>query len=139
MLTERPATPLTYRPTRRPSESYRMPRNVLSIPSKTSPLSSSAFSRAIRQHISVNFTDTHPDAFTEDLREIASLRDNVTHMDAHVVHVNAVLKCVLHKDVIECSRLPLRYNAQLVFMGTKFPPDVSLYRHPFYYPEPCSR
>jgi programmed cell death 6-interacting protein len=87
-----------------------MPGNVLSIPVKVSPLSSSALSKVLRTHISEIFTDTHPDAFTDDLKAVAQLRDRVARMDVHVANTDAAL----------------RYHAQLVFMGTKFPPDINL-------------
>lgn len=87
-----------------------MPRNVLSIPAKTSPLSSSSLSKVLRAHIAEHFTDTHPDAFTDDLREVARIRGQVVRMDVHVSSVGAAQ----------------RYNAQLAFMITKFPPDIDL-------------
>ncbi|UZJ52778.1 hypothetical protein CBS101457_002098 [Exobasidium rhododendri] len=87
-----------------------MPSNVLSIPLKASPLASSSFSKALRAHIAESFTDTHPDAFTDDYKEVARLRDRVAHMDVHTANVEAAL----------------RYHAQLVFMGTKFPADINI-------------
>lgn len=71
-----------------------MPSNVLSIPTKASQLSSSALSRALRNHIAESFTDTHPDAFADDLKEIAILRDRVIRMDIHVANIDAVLRYV---------------------------------------------
>jgi len=71
-----------------------MPSNVLSIPLKVSPLGSSAFSKALRNHIAESFTDTHPDAFTNDLKEVAQLRNRVARMDVHVANVEAALRCV---------------------------------------------
>lgn len=87
-----------------------MPRNVLSIPIKTSPLSSSQVSNAIRDHIDEAFHDTHPDAFKDDLRELSKVRDQVVRLEVHVASIEAAQ----------------RYNAQLVFMGTKFPADVNI-------------
>lgn len=87
-----------------------MPRNVLAIPAKTSPLASTAFSKALREHIHSHFTDTHPDAFADDLKSIARLRDAITHSDVHVASIEAAQK----------------YYAQLVFMCTKFPADINL-------------
>lgn len=71
-----------------------MPSNVLSIPLKVSSLGSSAFSRALRSHIAESFTDTHPDAFTDDLKEVAVLRERVAHMDIHLASVEAALRWV---------------------------------------------
>ncbi|MCO5573493.1 hypothetical protein L7F22_027264 [Adiantum nelumboides] len=87
-----------------------MPRNVLNIPPKASTLSSSSLSKVLRSHISEHFTDTHPDAFTDDLKQIARLHDHIVHMDTHVSNIESAQK----------------YLAQLAFMITKFPSDLDL-------------
>jgi len=69
-----------------------MPSNVLSIPLKASQLGSTALSRALRNHIAESFTDTHPDAFADDLKEVAVLRDRVARMDVHVANIDAALR-----------------------------------------------
>lgn len=71
-----------------------MPSNVLSIPTKGSQLSSSALSRALRNHIAESFTDTHPDAFADDLKEVAVLRDRVIRLDIHIANIDAALRFV---------------------------------------------
>lgn len=72
----------------------RMPSNVLSIPLKVSSLGSSVFSKALRNHIADSFTDTHPDAFTDDLREVGRLRDRVARMDVHLTNIDVALRYV---------------------------------------------
>ncbi|KIS67822.1 uncharacterized protein UMAG_11510 [Mycosarcoma maydis] len=87
-----------------------MPRNVLSIPLKRTPSVSSALSTAIRNYISNNYSDTHPDAFSNDLREFVRLRDQICSVEVHVSSVEPLL----------------RYHAQLVFFSTKFPANINL-------------
>lgn len=69
-----------------------MPSNVLSIPLKASPLASTSVSRALRNHIAEFFTDTHPDAFNDDLKEIAVIRDRIIRLDVHVANIDAALR-----------------------------------------------
>lgn len=87
-----------------------MPRNVLHIPQKRSTLPSSALSNVLREQIAGQFTDSHPDAFVEDLREIASLRDRCVRMEPHT------------SSIVDAQR----YNAQLAFLVTKFPAEIGL-------------
>ncbi|CBQ68491.1 conserved hypothetical protein [Sporisorium reilianum SRZ2] len=87
-----------------------MPRNILSIPPKRTPSISSAFTTAIRSYISDNYTDTHPDAFTSDIRDFVRLRDQISSVEVHVSAVEPLL----------------RYHAQLVFFSTKFPANINL-------------
>lgn len=87
-----------------------MPRNILSIPSKRTPCISAALTTAIRDYIANNYTDTHPDAFTSDIRDFVRLRDQVSLLEVHVSAIDALL----------------RYHAQLVFFSTKFPTNIHL-------------
>lgn len=89
-----------------------MPKNILSIPIKTSPSQpslSGPLAHAIRTYISENYTDTHPDAFGRDVRELCRLREECAKLEVHVTSVDGAI----------------RYHAQLVFLSTKFPPNVS--------------
>lgn len=87
-----------------------MPSNILSIPRKRTAALSGALSSAIRNYISQHYTDTHPEAFANDIREFGRLRDQIASLDTHVSATDHVL----------------RYHAQLVFFATKFPSDVGL-------------
>ncbi|KAJ9474069.1 pH-response regulator protein palA/RIM20 [Pseudozyma hubeiensis] len=87
-----------------------MPRNILAVPPKRTPSISSALTTAIRNYISENYTDTHPDAFSNDLREFVRLRDQINTPEVHVSSIEPLL----------------RYHAQLVFFSTKFPANINL-------------
>lgn len=81
--------------------------NILQIPfRRTRPL---YLSEAIRKYISTKY-DQHPDTFARDLEIIDQLRkDAVNALDAHSSGVKKLQA----------------YAAQLVWMGGKFPVDVS--------------
>ena len=67
-------------------------------------------SEAIRQYISTKY-DQHPDMFMRDLEAIEKLRANaVNTLEAHVSGIKKLTA----------------YAAQLVFIGGKFPIDVSI-------------
>jgi len=67
-------------------------------------------SEAIRQYISTKY-DQHPDMFTRDFEAIDKLRTSaVNSLEAHVSGIKKLTA----------------YAAQLVFMGGKFPIDVSI-------------
>ena len=67
---------------------------------------------AIRQYISTKY-DQHPDMFTKDLEAVDKLRtEAVNALDAHVSGIKKLTA----------------YTAQLVWIGGKFPIDVSIYR-----------
>lgn len=87
-----------------------MPKNVLSIPSKRTPSISAPLTAAIRNYIANNYTDTHPDAFTSDIRDFARLRDQISSADLHVSAIDTLLQ----------------YHAQLVFFATKFPSNINI-------------
>ncbi|TKY89532.1 hypothetical protein EX895_001317 [Sporisorium graminicola] len=87
-----------------------MPRNILSIPPKRTPSISGALTTAIRSYISNNYTDTHPDAFSDDVRDFVRLRDQISSVEVHVSAIEPLL----------------RYHAQLVFFSTKFPANINL-------------
>ncbi|SPO28280.1 related to RIM20 - protein involved in proteolytic activation of Rim101p [Ustilago trichophora] len=87
-----------------------MPRNILSIPPKRSPAISTPLTAAIRNYISHNYTDTHPDAFSNDIRDFVRLRDQISSVEVHVSAIEPLL----------------RYHAQLVFFSTKFPANINL-------------
>ena len=64
---------------------------------------------AIRQYISTKY-DQHPDMFTKDLEAVDKLRtEAVNALDAHVSGIKKLTS----------------YAAQLVWIGGKFPIDVS--------------
>lgn len=83
--------------------------NLLSIPLKSSP-PLSTLTPALRNHISTSYTDTHPSAFSSDIRELQRLRDEWSSTTD--VHVSA-------------TDLGIRYHAQLVWLGGKMASDVS--------------
>ena len=87
-----------------------MPRNILSIPPKRTPAISSPLTTAIRNYIAHNYTDTHPDAFANDIRDFVRLRDQISSVEVHVSAVEPLL----------------HYHAQLVFFATKFPANINL-------------
>ena len=87
-----------------------MPKNVLSIPAKRTPSITAPLTAAIRNYIANNYTDTHPDAFTNDIRDFARLRDQISSADLHVSAIDTLLQ----------------YHAQLVFFATKFPPNINI-------------
>ncbi|SPO29573.1 related to RIM20 - protein involved in proteolytic activation of Rim101p [Ustilago trichophora] len=87
-----------------------MPRNILSIPPKRSPAISTPLTAAIRNYISQNYTDTHPEAFSNDIRDFVRLRDQIGSVEVHVSAIEPLL----------------RYHAQLVFFSTKFPANINL-------------
>lgn len=84
-----------------------MPRNFLFLPfRKTHSIS---LSSAIEQYISTKY-DQHPDMFTSDLEAIDRLRaDAVNSLEAHTSGIRKLTA----------------YAAQLVWLGGKFPIDVS--------------
>ena len=70
---------------------------------------SAALSAAIKQYISTKY-DQHPDMFNSDLEAIDRLRaDAVTSLEAHVSGITKLAT----------------YAAQMVWIGGKFPIDVS--------------
>ena len=81
--------------------------NILFLPfRRTHPVSLSA---SIRQYISTKY-DQHPDMFTRDMDAIDKLRvDAVNSLEAHTSGIRKLTA----------------YAAQLVWMGGKFPIDVS--------------
>lgn len=81
--------------------------NILFLPfRRTHPVHLSV---AIRQYISTKY-DQHPDMFVEDLQVIDKLRaDAVTTLEPHIGGVKRISA----------------YAAQLVWVGGKFPIDVS--------------
>ena len=81
--------------------------NIIVLPFRRSPVVSLA--EAIKQYISTKY-DQHPDMFTRDLEAIDQLRTAAIH--ATDPHVSGIHK--LHT-----------YAAQLVWIGGKFPIDVS--------------
>ena len=82
-------------------------RNILFLPfRRTHPVSLSA---SIRQYISTKY-DQHPDMFIRDMEAIDKLRaDAVNSLEAHTSGIRKLTA----------------YAAQLVWMGGKFPIDVS--------------
>ena len=82
-------------------------RNILALPFRRTH--SVKLSAAIRQYISTKY-DQHPDMFAQDLEAIDHLRaDAVTSLEAHVSGIKKLSA----------------YAAQLVWIGGKFPIDVS--------------
>ena len=81
--------------------------NILFLPFRRTH--SVSLSAAIRQYISTKY-DQHPDMFKRDLEVIDQLRtDAITSLEAHVSGVKKLTA----------------YAAQLVWIGGKFPIDVS--------------
>ncbi|KAH9849704.1 BRO1-domain-containing protein [Lenzites betulinus] len=66
--------------------------------------------QAVRDYILLHHSDTHPDAYRWDISHWEKLRAEATSGAVHVDRVSAFLS----------------YHAQLVFILTKFPPDIGL-------------
>lgn len=82
--------------------------NILSIPFRRTH--TALLSEALKQYISKKY-DQHPDMFKHDLEAIDQLRsDAVTSLEAHTSGIRKLAG----------------YAAQLVWIGGKFPIDVSL-------------
>jgi programmed cell death 6-interacting protein len=60
-----------------------MPANILAIPHKCSRSLSSHLSKAIRTYIAEHYTDTHPDAFADDIKHYVKLRDECCKLEVH--------------------------------------------------------
>ena len=86
-------------------------RNILFLPFRRTH--SASLAAAIKQYISTKY-DQHPDMFSNDLEAIDRLRaDAVTSLEAHVSGIKKIAA----------------YAAQLVWIGGKFPIDVSFTCH----------
>ncbi|EJD06562.1 BRO1-domain-containing protein [Fomitiporia mediterranea MF3/22] len=82
--------------------------NQLSIPfKKTSQI---PIRQAVRSYIQENLPDTHPEAFKWDIERWEQLRRDATSEKVHASHTQAIIK----------------YCAQLAFILTKLPVDISL-------------
>ncbi|ORY32117.1 BRO1-like domain-domain-containing protein [Naematelia encephala] len=89
--------------------------NFLQIPPKrANPLPS--FSQQLLSYISHHFRDAHPEAFREDVDTLVGLRKEWVEPKAEA-----------HPEIV---RGLMRYYAQLSFLATKFPSDISV---PFSY------
>ncbi|WVW85259.1 pH-response regulator protein palA/RIM20 [Kwoniella bestiolae CBS 10118] len=93
--------------------------NFLPIPAKRAlPLPS--FSQHLLNYISNHFRDAHPEAFKRDVEALVSMRKEWVEA-----------KVEGHPEIV---RGLMRYHAQLSFLSTKFPSDISLqftYHLPF--------
>ncbi|PWN46889.1 BRO1-domain-containing protein [Violaceomyces palustris] len=87
-----------------------MPRNILALPPKTSPNISNPLTKAIREYISQNYSDTHPDAFSDDLVQLCRLREESSNLPVHITSVHRALA----------------YHAQLAFISNKFPTNLGV-------------
>jgi programmed cell death 6-interacting protein len=86
-------------------------RNILFLPFRRTHTVS--LSEAIKQYISTKY-DQHPDMFTVDLGVVDQLRTEAIHVKEP--HASGIRKIQA-------------YAAQLVWMGGKFPVDVSTREH----------
>ncbi|WWC71251.1 pH-response regulator protein palA/RIM20 [Kwoniella pini CBS 10737] len=93
--------------------------NFLPVPTKRAlPLPS--FSQHLLNYISTHFRDAHPEAFKRDVESLVALRKEWVEAKAEG-----------HPEIV---RGLMRYHAQLAFLSTKFPSDISLqftYHLPF--------
>ncbi|WVQ79570.1 pH-response regulator protein palA/RIM20 [Cryptococcus sp. DSM 104549] len=89
--------------------------NFLPVPTKTA-LPIPSFSKHLLDYISTHFRDTHPEAFKQDVETLVALRKDWIES-----------KSEAHPEII---RAYMRYHAQLAFLATKFPADISV---PFTY------
>ncbi|OCF35794.1 pH-response regulator protein palA/RIM20 [Kwoniella heveanensis BCC8398] len=93
--------------------------NFLSVPAKrANPLPS--FSQHLLTYISTHFRDAHPEAFKKDVEALVAMRKEWVEAKAEG-----------HPEIV---RGLMRYHAQLAFLATKFPSDISLqftYHLPF--------
>ncbi|GJJ08702.1 hypothetical protein Clacol_002921 [Clathrus columnatus] len=81
--------------------------NLLTLPFKSTEAIS--LKNAVKSYIQREHTETHPDAFKWDINKWESLRKDATTNTVHI------------------SNGPFRYQAQLIFIATKLPPDATLY------------
>ncbi|KAG8880476.1 pH-response regulator protein palA/rim20 [Tulasnella sp. 332] len=65
---------------------------------------------AVRQYIQIHHPETHPDAFRQDVERWDVLRKDAIAEGTHISKIQALLK----------------YQAQLVFILTKLPPEINL-------------
>ncbi|WVR09313.1 pH-response regulator protein palA/RIM20 [Kwoniella sp. DSM 27419] len=85
--------------------------NFLAVPAKrAAPLTN--FSQQLLTYISTHFRDAHPEAFKKDVEALVSMRKEWVEAKAEG-----------HPEII---RGLMRYHAQLAFLATKFPSDISL-------------
>ena len=106
--------------------SSRMP-NQLNIPfKKTTDIPIRA---AVRKYISEKYQDTHPEALKWDTSQWETLRKDGVGGTVHVDRVPSaqlyVQNALTRRQRHSLNTLP-SYHAQLVFILTKLPPDVSL-------------
>ncbi|KDN53419.1 BRO1-domain-containing protein [Tilletiaria anomala UBC 951] len=87
-----------------------MTANILALPLKYSHPVSSHLVEAIKNHIAEHYTDTHPDAFAEDIATFVRFRDECYKLETHR----------------SCLDLALRYHSQLRFFQTKFPTNINI-------------
>lgn len=85
------------------------------------------FTTQILAYISNHFRDAHPDAFKKDVDTLAGLRRDWVEIkgDLHPEIVRGLMRYVLYLVIYIGYRLIFRYHAQLTFLATKFPSDVS--------------
>ncbi|KAG9001425.1 pH-response regulator protein palA/rim20 [Tulasnella sp. JGI-2019a] len=65
---------------------------------------------AVRQYIEINHPETHPDAFRQDVERWDALRKDAIAEGTHISKIQVLFK----------------YQAQLVFILTKLPPEINL-------------
>ena len=96
--------------------------NLLSVPFKRSYAID--IRQAVRDYISKNHTDTHPEAFRWDISRWETLRKHGVGGVAHVDRVKAALRYATGLTRCHMSLTATSYHAQLVFICTKLPADV---------------
>ncbi|WWD19366.1 pH-response regulator protein palA/RIM20 [Kwoniella shandongensis] len=93
--------------------------NFLPVPTKkATPLPT--FSSHLLSYISTHFRDAHPEAFKKDVESLIAMRKEWVEPKGEA-----------HPEIV---RGLMRYHAQLTFLATKFPSDISLnftYHLPF--------
>ena len=82
-------------------------------------------SHAARKYIQDHLPDSNPDAFTWDLKQWEALRKQSSSDVIHVDLIQHFLECVAGRGQVLSLLIPGSYQAQLMFILTKLPADVS--------------
>ena len=100
--------------------------NLLSIPFKKTL--AIPIRQAVKEYIHNAHPDTHPDAFKEDISRWELLRKGGIGGVAHPDRIQSMTQCVANfPGILSVTNTINRYHAQLVFISTKLPNDVSQY------------
>ena len=100
--------------------------NLLSIPFKKTL--AIPIRQAVKDYIHNAHPDTHSDAFKEDISRWELLRKSGIGGVVHPDRIQSMTQCVTNfPEILSDPNTINRYHAQLVFISTKLPNDVSQY------------